>query len=97
MFTNLSQRDSVLDTRADKKVLIGYSQQTKGYTVIVSTVPLKIVDTMYITLSENLDNNPSLLLRLTDRMDYHYLAHVPKTERDIFVLPTFLSPNGHSS
>jgi hypothetical protein len=32
---------------------------TKGYRVLLSVIPLKIVETMHVTFAESLDNSPS--------------------------------------
>ena len=75
-------RDSVLDTRADRGTLLGYSQITKGYRVLMSLDHLCIVDTMHVTFSENLDNNPSALLNLPDRSADHYFMDYIETRKD---------------
>jgi hypothetical protein len=70
-------RNTVLDTRSEKGQLIGYSQDTKGYRILMSLSPLRIVDTMHVTFAESLDNSPSQLLSLPDRGAGHYFAQVP--------------------
>jgi hypothetical protein len=68
--------DSVLDTRVEKGKTIKNSQITKGYRVLMSQSPLRIVDTMHVhvTFAEDLDNSPSMLLSLPDRGVGHYFS-----------------------
>lgn len=75
------QRKDVLDPRAIKGTLLGYSSQTKGYRILTSTNPLKVVDTMHVTFSEKLDSNSHLLHSLPDRDGSHYFL-------DDFTIPT---------
>jgi hypothetical protein len=74
------QRQDVLDTRASKGQLLGYAIQTKGYRVLMSTSPLKIIETMHVTFAEALINTPTHLLSLPDRAADHYFAQYPESQ-----------------
>jgi len=70
--------DHVLDTRADKGILLGYARHTKGYSILLSQSPVHIVKTMHASFAENLVNSPNLLLSLPDRDGKSY--HTDKTD-----------------
>ena len=70
------ERSSILNPTAMKGILLGYAESTKGYRVLLSTSPFKIVETMHVTFSENLFNNPSLLLSLPDRAEEHFCRRI---------------------
>ena len=66
------QRHDVLDPRAEKGTLLGYPSQTKGYRILMSTSPFKIVETMHVTFAEQLNFTASLIHSLPDRDGAHY-------------------------
>jgi hypothetical protein len=71
------ERKNALDTRATKGLLLGYATETKGYRILVSTSPVRIVETMHVTFSEDLHNAPSHLISLPDRHGEHWYANYP--------------------
>jgi hypothetical protein len=61
----------------------------------MSLTPLKIIDTMHVTFSENLDNSPKQLLSLPDRRADHFFAQYPNTsdENSSLILPEDMEEN----
>ena len=75
-------REHVLDTRANKGILLRYARHTKWYRILMSQSPVHIVETIHIAFTEDLVNYPNLSFSLPDRdgeSDFAYYPDINET------------------
>ena len=56
---NKPTREHILDTGAEKGILVEYARHTKGFRIPLSQSPVHIVEIMHVTFAEDLVNSPN--------------------------------------